>query len=97
MKINVRYLPPFWALLNMVAMAGLDWAVPGTRLLDNPWIWIGAVSAAFGVGMEIWAAFRFITVKTTINPMTPSMTTSLVIEGPYEECGWGFDSPITVL
>ena len=82
-EVKLRLPPPAWALLSLLAMTALDMAEPSLTFLDTLGTLAGVALAIPGILMVLWAAFRFKSVGTTINPMTPEKTTTLVIKGPY--------------
>jgi len=71
----------------MLIAAALMWALcrwlPIVYWIDRPWNRLGAIPAAFGIGIAVAAVTRFRHARTTVNPMDPSKATQLVNDGVF--------------
>ena len=76
-----RWLPPFWFLLAVGAMAALHLAAPVARLIPSPWNWLGLLPLGGGMVLTLTAAGLFKRRGTGIKPFSP--VTTLVTTGPY--------------
>jgi len=74
-------LPPYLALVCVVAMAGLSFAVPGLRWIDSPMIHWGWLPIILGAAFAISARGRFQRADTTIKPYHQS--NALVTHGVF--------------
>jgi protein-S-isoprenylcysteine O-methyltransferase Ste14 len=76
-----RIRPPLVAGLYLLAAWGLEATLTGTRFLDGPVRWLGAVPIVAGVALIAWALRLFIRKQTTHDPL--EAPTALVVTGPY--------------
>lgn len=82
-NLELKVPPPLVALV----LAGLMWAV--ARLLPSPALavpmrgWTALALALAGLAIAGSGAVAFRRAKTTVNPMKPEATTSLVVSGIY--------------
>jgi protein-S-isoprenylcysteine O-methyltransferase Ste14 len=74
-------MPPLYLLAAIVAMAALDWLLPGGGSLPMPWRWLGLVPLIGGLLLGGLAASRFRKHQTTIKP--GQVSNRLMIGGPY--------------
>lgn len=83
LNLNHKIPPP---IIGLIA-AGLAWQVsqltpqlsfhwPNSSQLALPLALLGAI-------IDVWGLLAFYQAKTTINPLTPSQSTFLVMQGPY--------------
>lgn len=74
-------LPPTYLLVALVAMAALHLFLPGPQLVRSVWRFLGAVPAALGTWLNLWADGLFKRRGTEIKPFRDS--TVLVTGGPF--------------
>ena len=76
-----RPLPPLYFLIHVLAMIGLNVALPVGRWIQWPWTLIGVVPLLLGLTLNGISAGTFRRHRTTIKPFEePSQ---LVTEGPF--------------
>lgn len=76
--------PPLFGLTFAGGMVALARATP-SLLFDIPALdTIGLIIAAAGFALDLWSIALFIGARTTVNPLTPSRASALVIRGPYK-------------
>lgn len=79
----LRIPPPIYA----VALAGLMWLVSAfTPALTVPWGWrvvVAALLLVVSVGIGIAAVIAFHRARTTIHPLNPAHTSTIVTTGVY--------------
>lgn len=84
MKILELKVPP---PLVMLSVAGAMWAVapsgPALGLPEDLRTWLASGIALLGVTIDITSLLSFRRAKTTINPMKPRATSTLVTTGTY--------------
>ena len=78
---KTKMLPPIWFLLALIAMLALHFIVPITRLIPEPWNWLGVIAIVAGVALAFTGARLFRRRGTGVVPF--SLVTRLVTEGPY--------------
>lgn len=78
---RVRVMPPVYLLAAVMAMAVLDWLLPGGGVLPTPWRWLGLIPLIGGLLLGGWAARLFRKHQTTIKP--GHVSNQLMCEGPY--------------
>lgn len=74
-------VPPVYFLVALLLMGFFHAVVPGAYLIEAPYRYAGAVLAALGLCVIVWAALLFRRAGTNIRPYLPS--TALVVAGPY--------------
>ncbi len=81
--LELRIPPAVLVLLYAAMMLGLvrvgDWAslsIPASE-------WIAVILALLGSAIIFKAAYSFLLVKTTVNPLKPELTITLIREGVY--------------
>ena len=81
MKLLLKILPPFWAIIYMTMGMGLHfiWLWRGGERFPMPWVAAG--SMALGFTSMVWAWKIFHRKKTAVHPFEES--TCFVTEGPY--------------
>jgi len=80
--LELRIPPPAVGVLVAAAMwwgAGLS---PATLAVSNPYF-AAAVIALIGITFDVLGLIAFHRAKTTVNPLRPNKTTSLVSSGVY--------------
>lgn len=84
-KLELRIPPPLVMLLFMVTVFGFDKIMPFT-LFYLPWItYVSVISlVAFGGVIALWGVKEFKDAKTTVNPLKPESSSSLVSSGIYQ-------------
>ncbi len=83
MTLKLKIPPP----LIMLCAAAIIWWLPSVwpmYLVDIIWVKaIGVLLILTGAGIDLWSVFQFRGQNTTINPLSPEKTKSLVIHGLY--------------
>ena len=74
--------PPFYALLTLLLMVGVNSALPLRVLYVFPVSLIGLAPIAFGMAITVLTVRCFRKAKTTIIPFRES--SALIIKGPYK-------------
>ena len=80
--LELKVPPPAVGLLIAAAMWGIAQVSPATLAVPNPHF-AAAVIALAGITFDIAGIISFQRAKTTINPLRPNKTTSLVSSGVY--------------
>ena len=84
-KLELRIPPPLVMLLFMVTVFGFDKIMPFT-LFYLPWLtYISVISlVTLGGVIALWGVKEFKDAKTTVNPLKPESSSSLVSSGIYQ-------------
>lgn len=82
-KLELKVPPPVVALLIAAAMWGLSLLVPPVVPPTTLRIVIAIAIACAGIGIDIAGAVAFRRASTTINPLQPQATSSLVTTGVF--------------
>ena len=80
--LELKVPPPAVGLLIAAAMWALSDLLPATLAVPNP-NFAAAVIAVVGISFDVFGIVSFRLAKTTINPLRPSKTSSLVSSGIY--------------
>ncbi|MDH2432538.1 isoprenylcysteine carboxylmethyltransferase family protein [Pokkaliibacter sp. MBI-7] len=80
----IRIPPPLQAL----ACAALAWAVHHWTGTGQLWLvtvphWLTALLASLGLAVDLFAVWHFHRAATTVNPLRPERTSTLVTHGIY--------------
>ena len=75
--------PPVYAIAAVILMWLLDSNYPLLTTVQRWPVIIGGLLALVGVSIDLLAIMQFRRVKTTINPMRPQSSSSLVTSGFY--------------
>jgi protein-S-isoprenylcysteine O-methyltransferase Ste14 len=82
--LELKIPPPLAVILLGAAMYAADRSFPGLRLDDPPGrrllTWLLAVG---GLGMAISAVVSIVRARTTVNPLKPERTSTLITSGMY--------------
>lgn len=82
--LKLRIPPPVYAL----SVAGLMWLLnsylPIVNLFTSPWHLLGWVFIIVGLAIDLWSVSLFWKEKTTVNPMKPDNSKSIVEKGMYQ-------------
>jgi protein-S-isoprenylcysteine O-methyltransferase Ste14 len=81
--LELKIPPPVVALLVAVAMWGISWAMPSAVVPMPIRVSLAIVIALAGVGIAISGALAFRRARTTVSPLKPETTSSLVTDGAY--------------
>jgi protein-S-isoprenylcysteine O-methyltransferase Ste14 len=81
--LELRIPPPIVALAIAATMWGISLVVPPVAPPAPLRTVIAIVIAFVGVGIDIVGAVSFFRAQTTVNPMKPTATSSLVTSGIY--------------
>jgi len=82
MKLKIP--PPIQTLIAVFAMLGLDTWIEISILESNLILIAVLVSCILAVFFLIFAVLGFLKFKTTVNPLKPESTSSLVTSGVYK-------------
>lgn len=84
-KLELRIPPPLVMLLFMVTVFGFDKIMPFT-LFYLPWLTYASVISLVTLGgvIALWGMKEFKNAKTTVNPLKPESSSSLVSSGIYQ-------------
>lgn len=84
-KLELRIPPPLVMLLFMVTVFGFDKIMPFT-LFYLPWLTYASVISLVTLGgvIALWGMKEFKDAKTTVNPLKPESSSSLVSSGIYQ-------------
>lgn len=84
-KLELRIPPPLVMLLFMVTVFGFDKIMPFT-LFYLPWLTYVSVISLVTLGgvVALWGVKEFKEAKTTVNPLKPESSSSLVSSGIYQ-------------
>lgn len=84
-KLELRVPPPLVMLLFMVTVFGFDKIMPFT-LFYLPWLTYASVISLVTLGgvIALWGVKEFKDAKTTVNPLKPESSSSLVSSGIYQ-------------
>lgn len=84
-KLELRIPPPLVMLLFMVTVFGFDKIMPFT-LFYLPWLTYILVISLVTLGgvIALWGVKEFKDAKTTVNPLKPESSSSLVSSGIYQ-------------
>ena len=80
--LELRIPPPVVGLLVAAAMWGIARALPAVLAVRDP-AFAAAVVALIGLAFDLAGIVSFYRAKTTINPLRPHKTSSLVSTGVY--------------
>ena len=75
--------PPAVALITAAAMWGASSFVPPLELPTAVRVASATAIAVIGLGLDIAGVIAFLRARTTVNPMKPAKTSSLVASGVY--------------
>jgi protein-S-isoprenylcysteine O-methyltransferase Ste14 len=81
--LELKIPPPVVALLVAAAMWGISLATPSVEVPALVRVVAAIAIALAGVGTVIAGALAFRRAKTTVNPLKPETTSSLVTSGVY--------------
>jgi len=81
--LELKIPPPVVALLVAVAMWGISLATPAVVVTTSIRVSVAIAIALAGFGIAISGALAFARVRTTVSPLKPETTSSLVTAGVY--------------
>lgn len=81
--LELKIPPPVVALVLACAMWGISLITPLLAISSPERLAVAATIAVLGAGFDIAAVILFFRRHTTINPMKPAKTSSLVVTGVY--------------
>lgn len=82
--LKLRIPPPVYALCTAGMMWFLDSSFPVIDLIKSPWNSIGWIFIIIGLIIDLWSVGLFWKEKTTINPLKPDNSISIVEDGMYQ-------------
>ena len=81
--LELKIPPPIVALLLASAMWGISLVTPLLEVFSPARIAVAVTIALLGAGFDMAAVIMFFRRRTTVNPMKPAKTSSLVVTGVY--------------
>ena len=81
--LELRIPPPVVALLVAAAMWGIALATPSAAIPALARVVMAVALALVGIGTTISGVIAFRRARTTVNPLQPETTTTLVTSGVY--------------
>jgi len=82
--LKLRIPPPVYALLTAGLMWFLNSTFPMIDVFKSPWNSIGWVFITVGLVIDLWSVGLFWKQETTINPLKPDNSKSIVEDGMYQ-------------
>lgn len=82
-SLELKVPPPVLALVIALLMWSVSYLAHSAELIGVTRMVLVAVLAGIGLSLDLWALISFLQVKTTINPMKPRVTSSVVTTGVY--------------
>ena len=82
--LKLRIPPPVYALCIAGMMWIFDSSFPLIDLIKSPWNWIGWIFIVVGLIIDLWSVGLFWKEKTTISPLQPDNSISIVEDGMYQ-------------
>lgn len=82
-KLELKVPPPAVALLLAVAMWGLGGLAPHVELPSAVRVTAASLIALAGLGFDLAGVIAFGRAKTTVNPLRPDKTATVVTSGVY--------------
>ena len=76
--------PPVQGVIAAILMWAIAKFVPALNTPFNGSLNLALVVGAFGLAMEFVALFMFLRAKTTVSPLSPQKTETLVVNGLYK-------------
>ncbi len=76
--------PPVYALMIGALMWLLSQNAPLAHFISSPWNKIGLVFIVMAFSFELWSALLFFRSHTTVNPMKPDKSKTIVTTGTYQ-------------
>ena len=81
--LELKIPPPVVALVLACAMWGLSLVTPLIEISGPARVATAITIAVLGAGFDLTAVILFFRRRTTVNPMKPAKTSSLVVSGIY--------------
>jgi len=78
-----RLPPPIITLIGGILIVLIDRVFPSVKISGLSGRLSAAIFFVLGTGILLWSAYRLQVSKTTVDPLNPELTTSLVTSGPY--------------
>lgn len=75
-------MPTAWLVIALLAMIGLHFLLPVSRVIPRPWNLLGLVPLVIGVILNLSADRAFKQAETTVKPFEES--TALVTDGTFK-------------
>ncbi len=82
--LKLRIPPPIYALTIASLMWLLNSFSPIAVLFSDPWNKVGWLFIVVGLIIDLWSVGLFWKQKTTVNPLKPDNSNSIVITGFYQ-------------
>lgn len=81
--MQTKVPPPFYAFLAALLAIGANLLTPGWRVLPYLALWVGVALMVAGGFVVVTAVVQFKRAGTTIEPMDPSRTSTIVTTGAF--------------
>lgn len=81
--LELKIPPPLVAFVLACAMWGLSWVTPLLEISGLARLAAAVTIAVLGAGFDLTAVILFFRRRTTVNPMKPANTSTLVVSGIY--------------
>ena len=82
--LKLKIPPPIYALSAALLMRVLNTIAPIVTLFESPLNSIGWFFVGAGMLIDLWSVGLFWQQKTTVNPMKPDNSKSIVVSGMYQ-------------
>lgn len=82
--LKLKIPPPIYALSIGVLMWLLNQYAPIAHWISSPWNTIGLALMVIAFSFELWSALLFFRSHTTVNPLKPDNSKTIVTSGLYQ-------------
>lgn len=82
--LKLKIPPPIYAISTAALMWLIDSSFPVADLFSSPWNSIGWLFIITGITIDLWSVGLFWKQKTTVNPLKPDNSKSIVEDGMYQ-------------
>lgn len=82
--LKLKIPPPIYALSIATLMWFLNQYTPIIHWISPPWNTIGLVLMIIAFSFELWSALLFFRSNTTVNPLKPDNSKTIVTSGLYQ-------------
>ena len=82
--LKLKVPPPIYALTIATLMWLLNSFIPIVSIFYGPWNTLGWFFIVAGLIIDLWSVGLFWKQKTTVNPLKPDNSKSIVVDGMYQ-------------
>ncbi len=82
--LKLKIPPPVYMVLTAGMMWLLNTSFPVYPLISTPWNQVGYLFMLMGLSFDATSIIQFFRAKTTVNPIEPTQTNTLVTSGIYQ-------------